>query len=120
MFTIYHDPGCVFSVTCLVILRASNAEYNKVEYKKEPFTREILEFIIKSLGVKASDLINKKQRTWKYLYEPLDLNDEELIQLMMDNPDLIVRPIIVSGNKAIIGRPPVNLIRFMRENKKVA
>lgn len=120
MLTIYHDPGCIFSHACLVILRHRKGDYTKVNYKKEPFTAEVLSEIIKKLGVKPIDLIQKKHREWKNLYAYLDFSDDELIALMLDNHDLIIRPIIVSGDTAVIGRPPKNLINLLKGRRKIS
>jgi len=115
MITIYHDPGCIFSQTCLVILRYAQDNYSKVNYKKHPFTAEDLKGIIKKLNIRPIELVQKKHREWRLVYSKLNLTDEEIIQIMIENHDLIERPIIVSGDKAVIGRPPKRLLKLLKK-----
>jgi arsenate reductase len=64
-----------------------------------------IKFLLKKLKIKPIDLIRKNELIWKTNYKNKKLSDEEIVMAMVDNPKLIERPIIVNGDKAIIGRP---------------
>jgi len=75
------------------------------DFFKEPFTEAELKKIIKMTGKKPTELLRKRDKTYKEL--KLDQNkktDSEIIKLMVKNPGLILRPIIISKNKALIGK----------------
>jgi arsenate reductase len=104
--------SCLFSC-----LRYAGTTFEKVNYKKEPFTEKLLKEIIEKLKIDPIELVEKNHPEWKYMYSKLHLTNEEIIQVLIENHNLIVRPIVVSGNKAIIGRPPKNLVNFIKEQK---
>ncbi|MEP0263774.1 ArsC/Spx/MgsR family protein [Dokdonia sp.] len=115
MFIIYYDPGCLYSIACLAVLKSRKVSFKKIEYLKEPLTIEILKGLVKKLKINPIDLIRKDQSDWKDHYGTLDLTDEEVYHLLMRNAGLMMRPIIVNGNKAVIGRPPKVLVGFVSE-----
>ncbi len=118
MYVIYHDPGCVYSLICLAILRSKKVNYKKVQYLKEPLTLETIQSLIEKLNISAVDLIREDHPEWKKFYKHLALTEEEIIHLMLENHGLITRPIIVNDNQAVIGRPPKKVIRLIKNNKK--
>lgn len=68
---------------------------------------EELRKLIDKLGIAPRDLLRKGEQVYRDLkLAKLELSDDELIRLMVENPDLIQRPIVVRGNKAVLGRPP--------------
>lgn len=118
MYVIYYDPGCVYSLICLAILRSKKVNYKKVKYLKEPLTLETIQSLIKKLNISAVDLIRQDHRDWKNFYKHLELTEEEIMHLMLENHGLIVRPIIVNDDQAVIGRPPKKVIRLLSKNKE--
>ena len=70
-------------------------------------TEKEFETLLAKLNLKPQDLLRKGEKVYKEKFKGLTLNDHEWIKVMLENPKLIERPIIVKGNKAIIGRPPV-------------
>ena len=116
MYVIYHDPGCVYSLICLAILRSKKVNYKKVKYLKEPLTLEVIQDLIKKLNISAVDLIRQDHPDWKKCYKHLDLTEEEVIHLMLENHGLITRPIIVNGDQAVIGRPPKKVISMINND----
>lgn len=119
MFIIYYDPGCLYSIACLAVLKSHKVSFKKVEYLKEPLTIKILKELVKKLKINPIDLIRKEQPDWKDHYGTLDLTDEEIYHLLIRNSGLMIRPIIVNGNKAVIGRPPKVLVGFISECEKL-
>jgi len=106
---IYHNPRCSKSRQGLQLLKDANAEVEVVEYIKTPLAVEEIKGILNKLGIAPIDLIRKNERVWKDEFKHKELSDEALIQAMHDHPKLIERPIVVKGDKAVIGRPPENI-----------
>ena len=105
MITIYHNPKCSKSREGLCLLQNKNIDFKVVNYINTPFTFIELKNLIKLLKIKPIDLIRTKESIWKENFKNKTFSDDELIQLMLDNPKLIERPIVVNGTKAVIARP---------------
>jgi arsenate reductase len=104
--TIYHNPRCSKSRQTLELLQKNNIEPEIVEYLKTPPNAAELQNILAKLNLSAEQLMRKKENVYKEL-GLAGINDEdELITAMINNPKLIERPIVISGDKAAIGRPP--------------
>lgn len=80
-----------------------------VEYLKTPPAEDDLRHIIEKLGIKPIDLVRKGESVYKENYKGKTLTDEEWIAAMEAHPILIERPIVIKGDKAVIGRPPENV-----------
>ncbi|WP_109301169.1 arsenate reductase (glutaredoxin) [Aquimarina sp. AU474] len=113
MTTIYHNPRCTKSRETLAILEAQNEKITIVKYLETPLTSEELSGIIKLLGIKPMELVRKNEVIWKENYKGKDFSDKEVIQIMSENPKLIERPIVIKGNKAVIGRPPQKVVDIL-------
>ncbi len=109
MLTIYHNPRCGKSRQTLKMIQETDTEVEVIEYLKTPPTYEELEQVINKLGIEPLALIRKGESIFKEKYKGKTLSDAEWITAMVENPILIERPIVVKGNKAIIGRPPENV-----------
>ena len=104
-FKIYHNPRCSKSREALEILREKGIEPKVVDYMKEvPSEREI-EMILMKLHMKAEDIVRKSDPLYKEKFKGLKRNEHEWIRVMHENPQLIERPIVIKGHKAVIGRP---------------
>lgn len=110
---IYHNPRCSKSRQTLSLIEEKNKEIEIIEYLKTPATVEELESILEKLGIKAIDLVRKKEKIWIEDYKGRDLTDKKIIEAMVEYPKIMERPIVIDGNKAIIGRPPENVLTFM-------
>ena len=112
---LYHNPKCSKSRATLALLEEKNADFEIVEYLKEPPTNSELSNICKALGMEAKQLVRNKEDLFKELNLSLDsdMSDDEWINTMAQNPKLIERPILVNGNKAAIGRPPENVLEII-------
>jgi arsenate reductase len=108
-FTIYHNPNCTKSRATLVLLRQRGIEPKVIEYLKAPPTEVELTAIIGQLGIKAEQLVRKGEDVYKAKYAGKTLTDPQWIEAMVKDPVLIERPIVVSGTRAVIGRPPENV-----------
>jgi arsenate reductase len=111
---IYHNPGCSKSRETLQILQSNNQDPKIVEYLEEPPSRQELGTIIEMLGVSARDLLRTTEPTYQdaELDNPA-LTDDEILAAICQYPILLQRPIVVSGNRAVIGRPPENVLKLI-------
>lgn len=106
---IYHNPRCRKSRETLQIIEENNKEVEIVEYLKQVPTAEELKVLLNKLNMKAEDILRKTEPIFKEKFKGKNFGEEEWIQIMIENPKLIERPIVVRGNKAVIGRPPSNV-----------
>ncbi|MGZ0017097.1 arsenate reductase (glutaredoxin) [Yeosuana sp. AK3] len=105
MITIYHNNRCSKSRMGLKLLEASGKEFKVIDYLENIPTFETLKEIIDLLGISPIELIRKNESVWKETYKNKALTDTELIQIMVENPKLIERPIVINGPRAVVGRP---------------
>lgn len=105
--TVYEKPTCT---TCRKVAKAfsdQGIDFQKVNYYIEPFNKTLLKSLLSKMKMKPSELLRTKDDAYKKLKSKIDkLSEEEIIDLMIKNPDLIQRPIVEKGNKAILARPP--------------
>jgi arsenate reductase len=113
MITIYHNPRCSKSRETLDLLKENKEEVKVIEYLKTPPSKEELEKILSKLGIAAEELVRKGEDLYKEKYKNKDFSNEEWIKILVKNPSLIERPIVVKGDKAIIGRPPINVHKIL-------
>ena len=92
------------------LLRESGIPFEKVNYYVEPLTKKKLTELIRKMNVKPRDLLRKGEAIYKELdLAGKDLSDAELIGLMVEHPDLLQRPIVERGDRAVLGRPTENV-----------
>lgn len=113
MTTLYHNPRCSKSREALQILQQANEPVEVVLYLKDPLSEGALKKIIQQLGVSAIELIRKNEPVWKQNYKGKSLSEDELITAMVNNPKLIERPIAIKNDKAVIGRPPSEVLKVL-------
>jgi arsenate reductase (glutaredoxin) len=112
--TIYHNPRCSKSRQTLALLEEQGLVPRIVEYLKTPPTAAELKAVLKKLGLKPRDLVREGESRYAQLgLKDRDVDDDTLIDLMVANPILIERPIVVRGNKAAIGRPPETVLKIL-------
>ena len=105
MITIYHNPRCSKSRQGLALLEASGKNFKTITYLKELLTKEELTLIIEKLRLEPIDVIRKNEQIWKENFKGKSLSNEEIIEIMLENPKLIERPIVSNNDRAVIGRP---------------
>jgi len=106
---IYHNPRCSKSRQTLQIINNSGKDVEIVEYLKAPPTAEELKSILNLLGISPDQLLRKNEAIFKEQFKGKSFTDDEWIQIMIENPKLIERPIVVDAKKAVLGRPPENV-----------
>jgi arsenate reductase (glutaredoxin) len=103
--TIYHNPRCNTSRRTLALLRDKGVEPTIIEYLKTPYTAAQLKQLLGQLRMPAKRLVRKKEAAAAGI-DPEALSEDALIEAMVANPIVVERPIVVSGGKAALGRPP--------------
>lgn len=114
MITIYHNTRCSKSREACSILQDKGVEFETIEYLKTPPTQKEIKGLLKMLGMKAQDIVRKGEPLYKEKFADKKLSESEWIKALTENPILIERPIIVKGNKAIIGRPPEKVVELLK------
>ena len=114
-FTIYHNPRCSKSRQTLQILRDRGIEPSIVEYLKTPLQKDELKKISTSLGFRPKEFVRKNESDFKErnLVNHLE-DDDKMIEAMAAYPKIIERPIVVLKDKAVIGRPPNNVLKLIK------
>lgn len=112
-YTMFHKPNCSTSRTVLEFLHKKKIKPEIIKYIETPPTEKELEKLLAKLNIKPFELIRQKEKYFQEKLKGLKLNDHEWIKIMVENPVLIERPILIKGNKAIIGRPIERVIDFI-------
>lgn len=110
---IYHNPRCAKSRQALALLQENGVEPQVVEYLKDLLSKEDLSELITFLGIEPIALVRKNESVWKEQFKGKELSDKEVIKAMVENPNLIERPIVVKQKKAVLGRPPEKVLKLM-------
>ena len=117
---ILHNPRCSKSRQTLAILSDNGIDVDIIEYLKDVPSEKTLRQIIDILGIRPRELLRKGEVVYKENnLRREDLTDDDLIQFMLDNPILIERPIVYDDKRAVIGRPPDNVLKLIKWSRKV-
>ncbi|MGO3030084.1 arsenate reductase (glutaredoxin) [Pseudomonas helleri] len=112
--TLYHNPRCSKSRAALEILEARGLAPTVVRYLDTPLEATQLHSLLGKLGLSARQLLRSGEDEYKALnLADASLSDEQLIAAMAAHPKLIERPILVAGDKAVIGRPPEKVLEIL-------
>ena len=109
---IYHNPRCSKSRQTLEIIQQKNKNVEIIDYLNNVPTEQELIDIIKLLKIKPEELVRKGEDIYKENFKGKILTDTAWIKAMIEHPKLIERPIVISGNKAVIGRPPEKVLEL--------
>jgi arsenate reductase len=109
--TIYHNPRCSKSRQTLELLQENNISPEIILYLEQTPSKKELKDVLGKLGMSARDLVRTSEEAYKALgLSNPDLSDDQLLDAMINEPKLIQRPIVVAGSRAVIGRPPENVL----------
>ena len=111
---IYHNPRCSKSREALSLLEAENCTLTVKEYLKTPISKKELKDLLMKLGISASDLVRKKEKLFLEKFKNKNFTEDEWQQILIENPVLIERPMVVDGYKAIVGRPPELVLDLLK------
>ena len=111
---ILHNSRCSKSREALQYLEDQKIDFEFINIIQNPLSEEEIASVLQKLGIKAEDLVRKGDALFKEKYAGQELNEEDWINVLVDNPTLIQRPIVVKDDKAVIGRPLENVIDFLK------
>jgi len=112
---IYHNNRCSKSRDSYNLLKEKGIEFETIEYLKTPLTKKEITELLSQLNIPAAELIRKGEAAYKENFKGKELTESQWIDAMVKFPKLIERPIIVKGNKAVIGRPIEKVIELLGE-----
>lgn len=105
MIKVYHNPRCSKSRAGLEFLSSHTTDFKIINYIKNPLSEEELTQLISYLQIPPLALVRTKEAIWKDKFKGKTLTDQQIINAMVTYPQLIERPIVVNGSKAVIARP---------------
>ena len=112
--TIYHNPRCSKSRQTLALLESHGIKPRVIDYLKSPPDKATLKSLLRKLGIPASALVRRKEEEFKALgLARPDTTEDAFLEALASHPRLIERPIVVSGRKARIGRPPESVLEIL-------
>ncbi len=111
--TIYHNPRCSKSRSTLALVRDKGIEPTIVEYLDSPPTRTQLKAILAKLGMRPEQIARKGEDVFKRKYSGKKMTDDQWLDALIRDPILIERPIVVKGDRAVLGRPPENVLKLL-------
>ena len=112
-YTIYHNPRCSKSRNTLALLQENGIEPEVVLYLEAPPTETQIVGLLDKLGIAAAGLVRKGEEAYKLAGLDAQSSEQALVKAMADYPKLIERPIVVKGERAVLGRPPENVMDLM-------
>ena len=115
--SIYHNPRCSKSREALAILDKNGIKVDVIEYLKTPLTKKTLKDLFIKLNLKPIEVIRINEDFFKKNLKSKKFTDEEWIQILIENPILLERPIIIDEYKAIIARPSEKVLEFITRKK---
>ena len=112
--TLYHNPRCSKSRASLELLKENNMDPEIVLYLDNPPNKDTLEQVLSKLGMSPKQLLRPNEQECKDLNLMDDsVDDQSVINAMVKHPKIIERPIYVNGDKAVIGRPPEQVLEIV-------
>ena len=110
---IYHNPRCSKSRQTLKLINDAKKDVEIVEYLKSPPTFQELKSVIEMLEISPEQLLRKSETVFKEKFKGKSFSDDEWINIMVEYPKLIERPIVIEGDRAVLGRPPENVLNLI-------
>lgn len=109
---IWHNPRCSKSRQTMEILEEKGVEAEVVKYLEVSQSVESIKDVLKKLNISARELMRTKEDEYKSLGLKDETDEDKLIEAMATHPKLIERPIVIKGNKAVLGRPPEKVLEL--------
>ncbi|MEO5776158.1 MAG: ArsC/Spx/MgsR family protein [Flavobacterium sp.] len=114
MLQILHNPRCGKSRDCLLFTTELKTPFEIINYLENPLSVDELKALIKKLKIKPIELVRQKETIWIDKYQGKTLTNAQIIKALIKYPILMQRPIVIDGNKAIIGREIDKLEAFLK------
>lgn len=113
MYTVLHNSRCGKSRDAIKVMEEAAVEYEVREYLKDELSFDELKDVIAQLNVSPMEIVRTNEVIWKEKFKGKDYSDDELITIMVENPKLIPRPIVLQNGEGVIGRPVENIAEFI-------
>lgn len=110
---LYHNPECSKSTAALEMLRSKGVEPHLRLYMEDPLLPDELEDLLDLLDMEPSSLLRKEEEIWQTEFRDLELSEDEILYVLIENPELMQRPIFVNGDRAVVGRPPEKVLEIL-------
>ena len=112
--TVYQKPTCSTCRQLVRLLEERGLSFTAIDYYETPFTRKKLKTLLKKAGLGPRDILRTKEEVYKQLrLGEKELTSDELIDLMIEHPDLIQRPLVEAGDQALLARPPETIEQLL-------
>ena len=109
MYKIYHNPRCKKSRAGLQFIQDKTSDFEVIEYLKNPIDESELKELLMKLNKKPLEMVRSQEAIYKSNFKGKNFSDDEWVKIMIENPKLIKRPIVVKNNKAVWGDPAEEL-----------
>lgn len=111
--TVYEKPTCTICRKVSKLLIENGVDFEKVNYYVEPFAKTKLQSLLKKMNMKPSEILRKNEKVYKDLQlKERDYNEKQILDLMIKYPDLVQRPIVEKGTKAILARSAERILEL--------
>ena len=115
--TVYHNPRCRKSREVIQYLEDKGVSFDIIKYLEQSFDKNTLGEVLKKIDKKPSEILRKNEVLWKQKYAPINLSEEQILQLLVEQPKLIERPIVTTTDKGVVARPIENLMEFLNKDQ---
>ncbi len=103
---VYEKPTCTTCRKMIKLLSVKGVEFDRINYYIDPFTKNKLKTLLKKMGMQPSELLRKNDKAYKELdFRNNKYSEAQILDMMVKNHDLVQRPIVEYGDKAVLGRP---------------
>lgn len=113
MITIYHNPRCKKSRAGLQYLEEKGVDFNIRKYLQEPLSKAELKDLLMKLDKKPTDIIRTQEEIYKKQFKGKNYTDDEWLEVIVENPKLLQRPIVEKEYKAVLAQPPENIDKLL-------
>ena len=113
--TVYHNPRCRKSREAVQYLEDKGLSFDIVKYLEQSFDKNTLGEVLKKIEKKPSEILRKNEVLWKKEYASKDFSEDQILQLLVEQPKLIERPIVTTTDKGVLARPIENLMEFLNK-----
>ena len=113
--TVYHNPRCRKSREVIQYLEDKGLSFDIVKYLEQSFNKNTLVELLNKIEKKPSEILRKNEVLWKKEYASKGLSEDQILQLLVEQPILIERPIVTTTDKGVLARPIENLMEFLNK-----
>jgi arsenate reductase len=103
--TVYEKPTCTTCRNLVKLLEERGIDFERVNYHVDPLPAQKIRELVRKTGGSAAELLRKREPAYKEHVEGRDLSDDEIVALMAKHPELLQRPVVERGDRAVLARP---------------